>query len=267
MFEQDPELKEIAKKIDESMGVRPGSNPFPVEEAYQESSLSLPSLSDAATSERSNNMASNQAEEEEGLGRIIPDERVILGPMFEGRSANDDQGSVFLSSKVDRQELRRWQRQLRRSTKVKELLQKYFISPNCPVKIRPKGARSAYGLSSIGFEIVNVTFKGGALLAVTWNVPQNLKDLEMLIGPAAREPDYQIFREYVSKHAYNRDIQAEEISRSLSRNVGKIRYFIGQKMKLKRIPELKFRLYSITEHKKRSSLNQLINSLTATHST
>mmetsp|Transcript_13871 Transcript_13871/g.23351 ORF Transcript_13871/g.23351 Transcript_13871/m.23351 type:complete len:272 (-) Transcript_13871:74-889(-) len=245
-------------------------DPFPVREAFLESSTLLGKEEESADEEdlldsSSSSPSSSSSSSSSPSPRLIPDERVVIEDAKSPVESADGGGlrSLFASSSDERRESTRQLKNTMRSSRIKELLRDYFNSPRCPVVIQPKGAPKAFTVSAAGFEIVNVAHNGSGLLIATWSIPNSANELDVLATTLGHDSaDFQNFREYINKKTFfDKAELSREVSSVLLRNIGRIRYYLGKKASMKRVPELRFREYSTSDHEKMASMNKLINSI------
>jgi len=175
-------------------------------------------------------------------------------------------GSVFrstVSMSMSREESRGLSKMVARGRRLKSLIQDYLLSSKFNARIQPRGYNKSFGLSAVGVEIISVVASGEGMYIVTWIIPdrQTRQELESISIRSRGGADNHVFNDYLYSQNYSADALDHAVGKALSRNVGKIRYHIGQKVSLKRIPELRFRCYSVEEHTQKESLQKLIDQL------
>lgn len=190
--------------------------------------------------------------------RVIPQERAYVLQPEPDSSGGSGAASVFTSRESERQIALNQNKKSSRGQRILELLEEHLHSHKCRISVKPDGAKKGFGLHVVGLEIVNVDSSGRGLHVVTWTTPSVNKELQEQLQ-TSEGPDASNYRMFVTSDNYDREALHDGISKALDDNTGRIRYFVGQKMNLKRIPELRFKVYSEEEHHERFSIHKLID--------
>jgi hypothetical protein len=224
------------------------------------------------------------ADSPDDSGRIIPEENNTVQRASVDLTDERGEGGPthILAEHRERQQQVDEHKKSVRGQRLRGVLEAYFRAPpsrSNHIMIRPAGyTQRAFSLSAVGLDIVSVAQASRGLYIVTWATPD--PDLARAGANARASPGWGAgdgergtnvgdgrgahlhnYRRYVASPNYNREALTKAIEDALKVAVGRIRYHVGLKMNLKRVPELRFKNYSVRAHQSKATVNQLIDSL------